>query len=136
MRSTLTCSILLGAMGFASVAMGAAFDGSQPLICSTVEVLSCEPGLKCQQETAEIVDIPHFLKISFAEKTVSGVRPSGAPADAKIDLIRLTEKKLFLQGVQKQFGWTMGIDEASGRMTMVINDDRTGYVVFGACTLR
>ena len=48
----------------------------------------------------------------------------------------MTEKKLFLQGVQKQFGWTMGIDEASGHMTLVISDDRSGYVVFGACTLR
>lgn len=136
MRPTLTCSILFGTMGLVSVAIGAPFDGSQPLICSSVEILSCEPGLKCQQESPEIVDIPHFLKISFAEKTVSGVRPSGASADAKIDLVRLTEKKLFLQGVQKQFGWTMGIDEASGRMTLVISDDRSGYVVFGVCTAR
>lgn len=134
-RKSACAALFIGAL-IATPVAAAPFDGSEPLICTPVEILACEPGLKCQQETAEIVDLPHFLRISFADKTVVGTRPSGAAVDAKIELVRRSEKKLFLQGIQKNFAWAMGIDETNGRMTLTISDDRSGYVIFGACTPR
>lgn len=136
MTHRLQCTTALLAMLAAGPAAAAPFDGSVPLICTPVEILACEPGIRCSQETAEIVDLPHFLRISFTEKTITGSRPSGAAVDAKIELVRQGDKKLFLQGVQKTVGWTMGIDEVTGRMTLAIGDDRSGYVIFGACTAR
>jgi hypothetical protein len=117
-------------------ASSAEFDGSQPLICAAIEILACERGIQCQAETAETVDLPHFLKISVAEKTVTGSRPSGEAVNAKIELVRHAQQKMFLQGVEKIVGWSMAIDEGKGGMTLTIGDDETGYVVFGACTLR
>jgi hypothetical protein len=109
------------------------FDGSQTLVCAAIEVYSCEPGIKCAQETAETIDLPALLKISVQDKSLVGSRPSGEAVSAKIELVRHAEKKMFLQGVEKRFGWSMAIDEAKGKMALTIGDDDSGYVIFGTC---
>jgi hypothetical protein len=136
MRYMSAASAVAGAVSLSLSVSAAAFDGSQPFICAAIEILACEPGIKCEQETAETVDLPQFLKISVLDKTVVGTRPSGAEVNAKIELVRHAEQKMFLQGVEKTVGWSMAIDEAKGRMTLTITDDENGYVVFGACTPR
>jgi hypothetical protein len=112
----------------------AEIDGSQPFICATVEILECEQHLHCEEETVESVDLPQFFKISVQEKTATGIRPSGEPVNAKIELVRHAEKQLFLQGVEKKLAWSMAIDEAGGNMTLMIHDQGSGFVIFGACT--
>jgi hypothetical protein len=112
----------------------ASFDGSQPLICANIEVSSCEPTIKCDEETIESVDLPRFLRISVPDKTVTGTRPSGQTVNAKIELVRHVEKKMYLQGVEQTLGWTVVIDESSGLMTLAASDEKNGYVIFGACT--
>ena len=114
----------------------ATFDGSQPIICATLELLECEPGMRCEEETVDNVDAPQFLQISVSDKTVVGTRPSGAPVNAKIELVRHAEQQLFLQGVEKTRGWSMAINEAKGNMTLAVHDDASSYVIFGACTPR
>ena len=124
------------ALPLALDASGAPFDGSQPMICATLEVLECEPGMKCDEETVDNVDAPQFLQISVSDKTVVGTRPSGAPVNAKIELVRHAEQQLFLQGVEKTRGWSMAINEAKGNMSLAVHDDASSYVIFGACTPR
>ena len=128
-------------LGLAAVALllpaplaAAPFDGSQPLICANIEIYACEPTIKCDDETVESVDVPRFLRISVPEKTIVGTRPSGQAVNAKIELVRHAEQKMFLQGVEKVLGWNVVIDEATGRMTLTASDDKNAYVVFGACT--
>jgi hypothetical protein len=41
------------ALPLALDASGAPFDGSQPMVCATLEVLECEPGMKCDEETVD-----------------------------------------------------------------------------------
>jgi hypothetical protein len=114
----------------------ATLDGSQPIICATFEMLECEPGLRCEQETADNLDAPQFLQISVQDKTIAGTRPSGAPINAKIEIVRHTEGQMFLQGIDKTRGWSMAINEAKGNMSLAIHDDASSYVIFGACTPR
>ena len=121
---------------FSSGAAAAAFDGSQPIICATLEVLECEPGLRCEEETVDNVDAPQFLQVSVQEKTIVGNRSSGTPVNAKIELVHHAEQQMFLQGVEKKWGWSMAVNEASGKMTLTIHDDASSYVIFGACTPR
>jgi hypothetical protein len=129
--SLLSAVALSTALSSAAVAGG--FDGSQTLVCAAIEIFSCEPGIKCEQETAETIDLPSLLKVSVQDKSVVGSRPSGEAVSAKIELVRHGEKKMFLQGVEKKFGWSMAIDEAKGKMALTIGDDDSGYVIFGAC---
>jgi hypothetical protein len=136
MKYASAVSAITLAVSLSSSVCAAAYDGSQPLICAAIEILACEPGIRCQEETAETVDLPRFLKISVSDKTVVGSRPSGTAVNAKIELVRHAEQKMFLQGVEKTVGWSMAIDEEKGRMTLTISGDENGYVVFGACTPR
>ena len=116
--------------------LAATFDGSQPIICATFEMLECEPGLRCEQETADKLDAPQFLQVSVQDKTIAGTRPSGASINAKIEIVRHTEGQMFLQGIDKTRGWSMAINEAKGNMSLAIHDDASSYVIFGACTPR
>ena len=124
------------ALPLALDASGAPFDGSQPMVCATLEVLECEPGLRCEEETVDNVDAPQFLQVSVQEKTIVGNRSSGTPVNAKIELVHHAEQQMFLQGVEKKWGWSMAVNEASGKMTLTIHDDASSYVIFGACTPR
>jgi hypothetical protein len=114
----------------------ATLDGSQPIICATFEMLECEPGLRCEQQTADNLDAPQFLRISVQDKTIAGTRPSGASINTKIEFVRHTEGQMFLQGIEKTRGWSMAINEAKGNMSLAIHDDASSYVIFGACTPR
>jgi hypothetical protein len=116
--------------------LAATFDGSQAIICATFEILECEPGLRCEEETVDKLDAPQFLQISVQDKTITATRPSGAAVNAKIELVRHAEGQMFLQGIEKTRGWSMAINEAKGNMSLAIHDDASSYVIFGACTPR
>ncbi len=117
-------------------ALAGPFDGSQALICAPTEILECERTIQCEAQTADTVDLPAFIRISVADKTVTGTRPSGEPVNATINIAQLNDQQLFLQGVQKRFGWSAAIDQVKGHLTMTIHDQASGYVIFGACTPR
>jgi hypothetical protein len=134
---TASVAIVAGALAcLPPMARAATFDGSQPIICAPVEILECERRLHCEAQTVETVDLPQFIRISVQDKSVTGMRPSGEPVNAKIDQVQHVEQNMYLQGVQKRFGWSAVIDEAQGHMTMTIHDPASGYVIFGACTSR
>jgi hypothetical protein len=134
-RLSLATAALL-ALPLAPAGFAAGLDGSKPLICAPVQIKQCETNLNCESETTDTVDIPHFLMISVPDKTVTGTRPSGAAVNAKIDQVQHVDQQMYLQGVQKKFGWSAVIDEAKGDMTLLIHDQGSGYVIFGACTPR
>jgi hypothetical protein len=130
--------------GLAAIAFGSALspssaaplDGKQPLICATLEVYACDAGLECERETAEAIDAPQFLHVSLTDKQITGTRPSGEAVNAAIELARQTEQRIYLHGVTAKLGWTVNISMATGKMTLVVTDDATGYVIFGACISR
>ena len=109
------------------------FDGSKPLILAVTETFECGPGGECQRGTAMSVDIPHFFKIDFKEKKISGKRADGQLRITDImDMARI-DGKLILQGVQEGKAWNMVISESDGMATITVSDNQAGFVIFGAC---
>ena len=111
------------------------FDGSRPLLCATIETFECGSGIECQLGTAQSINLPQFLKIDFKDKKISGTRESGEVLSTKIENMEHGDGKLVLQGTQNNKGWSMLINEATGKMTITVSDDQVGFVVFGACTI-
>lgn len=70
--SKLTAICLALGLGLVPYARAAApYDGSAALICALIEVMDCAPAADCQRGAPESVNLPQFIKLSFAEKTLS-----------------------------------------------------------------
>ena len=112
------------------------FDGSIPLICAVVETIECRENGNCKNGTADSINIPQFLKVSFKSKTITGKKAEGEVKTTEIENMERSDGKLILQGTQTNKGWSMVIDEANGKMVLTASDSQVGFVVFGACTPR
>ncbi len=129
--------LLIFVLGFsfcatASPVRAAKFDGSVPLLCVPVQITECDAGGRCYQGTAEDVNLPQFIKINVREKMLSGV--DEAPRTTPIDYLEREGGKLVLHGGQDGKGWTVVISEETGKLAATISEERTGFIVFGACT--
>ena len=133
---------LMLASGAAALSVSASpFDGAQPLICASTEILECIPGAGCNRVTAESVDAPQFMRIDFKGGSISSEQPDGSNRLSQIERSEIVDGKLMLQGaedgiegVRDGLGWTLAIGQETGRMTLSGSGDAVGFVIFGACT--
>ena len=105
------------------------FDGTKPLLCSSIEALDCDPGVTCERGIPEIMGAPQFLRIDFAKKEIAGPKRTTA--------IRMMEKdddQIVLQGYEIGLGWTLAIDRATGNMRITFAGSGATFIIFGACT--
>jgi hypothetical protein len=112
----------------------AQFDRSVPLLCAVIQVIECEADGECFPVTAEIANIPRFLKINFKKKTISATEESGRKDVTQIKNFERINGKMILQGTEGGRGWTMVISEETGEMSATVSDDQAGFVVFGEST--
>ena len=117
-----------------SQVMAGDFDGSKPLVCSTIEAFESNPGGECEGGLAQGINLPQFLRIDFKKKTIHGTREDGSELTTPIKSMEQVDGKLILSGVQNDVGWSLIISEATGKMTISAAKDQVGFVVFGACT--
>ena len=129
---------LLVVAAVAIVSAGAAsaeeFNGTRPLICASVDTLSCAPGAACIKSTTDELNVPQFFRIDFTEKLISATRPDGEERVSEIQGLKQLKDELILQGTQGGLGWSMAIAGASGKMSLSAVGDQVAFVVFGACT--
>jgi hypothetical protein len=121
-----------------SVAAGA-FDGSDALVCSFGQVVECDAGSPCRVVSHESVDAPDFVKLDFRKKQIVSTT---AGEDSAADDINVTDLGGFLiiQGAQgggqgDSLGYSLSIDQATGRMVAAGAGENAGFVIFGACLL-
>ncbi len=115
-------------------ASAASFDGSEPLLCASVEAYDCGAGGECFKGTAEGINAPQFIRLDFEQKLTRATRLGGEERTAKIESITREEGKLILQGVQMGLGWSMTIAQESGAMALTATGEQVVFVIFGACT--
>jgi len=117
---------------FAPVVL-ADFDGSDPLLCASVEVYECTAGANCDPVTAESVDAPQFFSIDFREETLTGSDGVTDGAPGEISNVTLLGDQLILQGIDATVAWTLSITQVTGKMIAVATGDDAAFVIFGAC---
>jgi hypothetical protein len=114
------------------------FDGSLPLLCALKGASECTPADGCRSIQPEDVGAPDFFMIDVASQSVQGLgvegRRSAIRSTAAID------EKLILQGaedgidgVRDGLGWTVAIDQVTGRMVLTAAGEGVAFVVFGVC---
>lgn len=114
----------------------------KPLICTVGSYFECEPGKGCVSMTAEGLNAPRFMKILLDDKKII---PMGrAPEDTHASKIRtmvLIDGAIIIQGFEDGdpgkrdgVGWSVSIDQKTGRMALTASGQDTGFVGLGACT--
>lgn len=130
-----SCSLL------ATSAFAAILDGSEPLLCSIIDVVECSPDRECINGDASSVNLPFFVKVDVADNTIRVPQAEDDSRVTKIQTVTHLDGKLLLQGAEHGFegeddavGWTMSIDEDDGRMIFSASREKAGFLIFGACT--
>jgi hypothetical protein len=107
-------------------------DGSTPLLCVPIAVTECGAEGECKRGTASSVNLPQFIRVDLKAMTT---RSEEEKRESPVKTVEHMNGKLILQGTQGERGWTMLIEEDTGRMSATVTADGEGFVVFGACTV-
>ena len=138
MKRTITlCAALL----CVQAAVADDFDGSKPLLCSTVTVNECVPGEGCEQVTNKEINAPDFISIDVRKKTMSGTAGGVDRPANKIDSSAVLGNMLSLQGrasglkhlPEDSLAWSISIDQATGDMVFTASGNDVAFVLFGSC---
>jgi hypothetical protein len=122
-------SVALALCVAAAPAVCADFDGSKPLICSTIETHDCAVGMSCLRGLAEDINVPQFIRLDFAAKTMSA-----RGRTSKFGGFSRSAGMLIIQGFENNRAFSATISEQSGKLVGAIAADEEGYLLFGACT--
>ena len=140
-KLTLTSIALLCTAIIPFSAMAGNFDGSKALYCALMDTVQCLPGGECQEVETEDVNLPDFIMINFKKKIITTTKEGGSERSSKIENRELIDGKLIVQGaedgvegVRDGLGWSIAINETTGKMVFTGSGDGVGFVFFGACT--
>ena len=129
MKTILYAIIFLLSVTTVAAFAGQLIDGKEPLICATVEAISCVRGENCEKGLAEDLGAPQFMRIDFIKKEVIGPKRASPVLHMETDDALIT-----LQGFELGMGWTMAIDRSTGNASITFASMDEAFVFFGACT--
>ena len=133
----ISACILLGL----SATAAADFDGSKPLLCSTVTVNECVPGGSCETVSNKDVGAPDFIRIDVRKKTMTGTADGAERPSNKIESSGVLGNSLFLQGKasglehlpEDSLAWSVSVNQVTGDMVLTASGDEVAFVIFGSC---
>jgi hypothetical protein len=133
----LSVATLLGITLFASSSVSAKseIDGKANLICAAFDVMACVDGVRCSRGEARTFDMPEFMGVDFKKKTVNATYDAASEktANSPIKYSEVSGNQLILQGVENNHGWTMAINQETGRMSLAVVGHEVSFSIFGAC---
>jgi len=127
-------------LGLLTVSANAAqFDVQRPLLCAIQQIDECTAGEDCVGVTPQSVSLPDFLWIDLANKRVTSAGTQ-ALTSSPIKGVERMNGKLIIQGGDAAgnnprggVGWTLSLNEATGKMTIAGVADGFAMIVFGSC---
>jgi hypothetical protein len=113
----------------AAPALAAGIDGSRSLLCSTVEANDCASGTARVRGLPQDIDVPPFVKLDFAGRTISARgRTSAIQRAARLNGM------LIVQGSENSRAFSITVSESTGKLVGAIAGDGEAFVLFGACS--
>jgi hypothetical protein len=130
--------LLISVVTLLSAGSAWALDTSKPFLCASMQVNECIDGRGCEAVLPEEVNAPTFLRVDVRNKVVRILKD--APG-SKIRSISRIENRLVLQGAEDGnprqpdgTGWTLSIENDTGRFVATAAVLQGAIVIFGACT--
>jgi len=108
--------------------------GAKTFLCTAATVNQCSSDGECTSGAAWQLNIPQFIEVDLAKKTLSTTKASGENRTTPIKNLERGDGLIILQGAEagRAFSWV--IAEETGLATISVAIDGRGVVVFGACT--
>jgi len=128
--------LLIAIMALMPVGLAQAdnLDGVERMVCAAAQVQICVESDRCYQATPAELDIPEFVVIDTAKKTISTTRASNQNRSTSFTKVDRSDGLIYLQGIESGRAFSFVIEEASGHLTAAIARDGIAVSVFGACT--
>ncbi len=134
MKTLKVIGVVLLALGVCAAprpAAAAQYDGSAPLLCSSMAILECGADGTCQRTTHAVANVPPFVKVHPQGKVISTLDGRRTSPIKHVDRL---DGKMYLHGGEGARAWTVVISEATGKMSAAVAAEEHGFLVFGACT--
>ena len=108
--------------------------GAKTFLCTAATVSQCSSDGECTSGAAWDLNIPQFIVVDLAKKTLSTTKASGENRTTPIKNLERGDGLIILQGAEagRAFSWV--ITEETGLATISVAIDGRGVIVFGACT--
>ncbi len=129
--------ILLGVTMLVLISAAATAEdltGAERILCAGVQATYCDTSGDCEVGMPWQWNMPEFVEIDFAAKTVSTTRAVERFRQTPIRTLERGNGEIYLQGVENARAFSFVIDEASGVASIAIAADGLTISVFAACT--
>lgn len=136
----LCAALVVAPMGLVAAAD---FDGSKPLLCASMELQECVPGVGCERVTTDSINAAEFFRIDVKKKTITVSARNQSRPPQRIESSAKTDDLLVIQGSDNGvegvrtdgLAYSFAIDKISGKMVLTASGDEVAFVVFGSCTV-
>lgn len=108
--------------------------GSERFLCAAVETTQCFAEGDCLSEPPWELNIPQFIEVDLAAKTLATTEASGENRSTPIKNLEREGGYIYLQGVERQRAFSFVIAEADGFASIAVARDGLVVAVFAACT--
>jgi hypothetical protein len=115
-------------------AAGEKVTGSDRMLCTAQQVSVCAPFEECRSGSAVDWNLPDFLVVDVAAKTLSTTATNERPRASTIPHFQRDEGVLYLQGVESGRAFSIVIVEETGDMSASLSTPNANISVYGACT--
>jgi hypothetical protein len=99
--------------------------------CALTRAIECIPDEGCVEWTIQEIDLPRFVRIDLKSKTITSLDKDVART-TKIASVERLEGLTVLHGTELR-GWSIGLGENSGTLTLTASGESEGFIVFGSC---
>jgi len=121
-------------MTLCATAVAENLEGADEVICAAGQAQICLETGECYAVPPVDLDIPEFVLIDTAKKTIRTTKASGENRATEFSMFSRNAGLITLQGAEEGRAFSFVIHEATGRLTAAITRDGLTVTVFGACT--
>jgi hypothetical protein len=136
MKNQLKAAMATGLLLSAGTAT--ALDTTEPFLCAVTQVTECLDGFGCESVLPEMVGAPTFIWVDMKKNRI---RTNQNADGSRIANKAVIDGRHILQGAEDGdpeatdgAGWTLSIEDSTGRFAAAVAIEQATLSMFGSCT--
>jgi hypothetical protein len=134
MRRTFSITVLAVALVVAGAANADDLHGHDRFLCATGQTTACTADNDCETGPAWAFNVPDFLIIDMAAKTLSTTAASGENRITPLLSTGRDGNLIYAQGFERQRAFSILINETTGHASAAVAAEYKAVSMFAVCT--